>query len=88
LVARVLEEQGIATVTLAAMRDVVEAVKPPRAVLLKFPFGSPLGRPGDADKQSEVIKTALSLLETADAGGVIAEPDIRYSSQEVGEKSL
>jgi len=77
-VARVLEEKGIATVTLSLMRDVSERVKAPRTVLLKFPFGSPLGKPGDIETQTTVLKTALSALEKIDTAGTIIEPKIRY----------
>jgi hypothetical protein len=38
------------------MKDVAQSVKPPRSVFLKFPFGSPLGKPGDAATQTHVLK--------------------------------
>jgi len=78
LVARVLEESGIPTVTLTLMKDVAAAVKPPRSVYLKFPFGSPTGRPNDVEKQTLVLETALQALETIDKPGTILEPDFRY----------
>jgi hypothetical protein len=62
LVAAELERQGMATVTLQLLREVAEAVRPPRALLVPFPLGFPLGRPGDAALQTAVIEQALGLL--------------------------
>jgi hypothetical protein len=55
LIARVLEEAGIATVCIIMRREVAENVKPPRALFVKFPFGAPLGPAGDAETQRGVI---------------------------------
>lgn len=60
------------------MKDVAEAVKPPRSMLLKFPFGSPLGKPGDVENQILVLKTALGALETIEIPATIIEPIIKY----------
>lgn len=78
LVARVLEEHGIATVTLSAMRDVAEAVLAPRAVFLPFPFGSPMGRPKDTAKQTAVLRAVLAALEEIQVPGTIIEARIPY----------
>jgi hypothetical protein len=37
LIARVLEQAGIATVCIIMRREVAENVKPPRALFVKFP---------------------------------------------------
>ncbi len=65
LIARVLEEAGIATVCIIMRREVAENVKPPRALFVKFPFGAPLGQAGDAETQRGVILEALSVLTNA-----------------------
>jgi D-proline reductase (dithiol) PrdB len=65
LIARVLEEAGIATVCLIMRREVAQNVKPPRALFVKFPFGAPLGPAGDAETQRGVILEALSVLANA-----------------------
>jgi hypothetical protein len=41
-------------------------------------MGRPLGAPGDVQRQREVIEDALSLLETATAGGTVVERDAPY----------
>jgi len=60
------------------MKDVAESVKTPRSMFLKFPFGSPLGKPGDVENQTLVLKTALEALETIEIPGTIIEPLIKY----------
>ena len=60
------------------MRDVTEAVMAPRTVMLKSPFGSPMGRPKEAAKQTAVLKAALAVLEQAAEPGVIYDPGIGY----------
>ena len=67
LVAAELERQGIATVALQLLREVAEAVRPPRALLVPFPLGYPLGRPGDAALQTAVIEAALGLFDETGA---------------------
>lgn len=60
------------------MKDVAESVKPPRSMFLKFPFGSPMGKPSDVENQTFVLKTALQALETIETPGTIIEPEIKY----------
>ena len=63
LVAAELERLGIATVALQLLRHVAERVRPPRALLVPFPHGYPLGTPGDPAVQHAVLEAALRLLE-------------------------
>jgi hypothetical protein len=53
-------------------------VKPPRSLYLRFPYGSPVGKPNDREQQLNVITEALALLETETAPGVIKESSIRF----------
>jgi len=63
LIAAELERRGIATVTLGLLRNVAEAVRPPRVLAVPFRHGYPLGEPGDAALQCAVLEAALALLE-------------------------
>lgn len=65
LIAGVLEQHGIATVCIALVRSIAEAVRPPRALAVPFPFGAPLGRANDEAGQIAVMSAALRLLEDA-----------------------
>ena len=75
LIARVLEEAGIATVCINMRREVAQNVKPPRTLFVKFPFGAPLGPAGDAATHRAVIQEALALLTTATEPGTIVDSD-------------
>ena len=63
LVAAELERQGIATVAIQLLRIVAEKVRPPRALVVPFRHGYPLGTPGNAEHQHAVIAAALQMLE-------------------------
>ena len=63
LVAAELERRGIATVAIQLLREIAEAVRPPRALLVPYPLGYPLGAPDDTAGQLLVIEAALGLLE-------------------------
>lgn len=65
LVARVLEEAGIATLVLGCARDIVEYCGVPRFLFTDFPLGNPCGKPWDKDMQRQIVEMALELLEDA-----------------------
>ncbi len=75
VLARVLEEHGIATVAIAMVREHAARVKPPRALYVPYFFGFALGRPNDADHQHKILGSALKLLK-APSGPVLEDfPD-------------
>lgn len=55
----------MATTAISLVREQTAKVNPPRALWVPFALGRPLGVPGDADFQLDVIRAALGLLETA-----------------------
>jgi hypothetical protein len=63
VLAHVLEAAGIATVALVSNRIVAERMHPPRALYGEFPLGRPLGVPGDAGFQHDVLRRAFALLD-------------------------
>ena len=48
---------------LSMLRDVSEAVGPPRTLFVPFRHGFPLDVPGDAQRQRRVIEAAFELLK-------------------------
>ena len=77
VLSQVIEEHGIATATIAMVREHAERVKPPRTLFVPFFFGFALGRPNDPDYQHGVLKAALGLL-SAKEGPVLEDfPDDR-----------
>ncbi|MDP2854463.1 MAG: hypothetical protein Q8O28_09515 [Smithellaceae bacterium] len=65
LVARHLEENGLATVIMGCARDIVEECGVARFVFTDFPLGNPCGKPWDAGMQQSIAGIALDLLERA-----------------------
>lgn len=67
-----LEARGLPTVVIALVLPQVEKSRPPRALMVPFILGRPLGEPNDTPFQRRVLKQALGLLERTD-GPVILE---------------
>lgn len=66
---------GIATVQVSLIRPVTEAVKPPRALWVPFPFGRPLGPPNRPDIQLDVLRRTLALVDQPTGPTLIDYPD-------------
>ena len=67
LCARLLEENGIATVVMGCAKDIVERVGVPRLLFSDFPLGNATGKPLNPASQVATLELALSLLESAPA---------------------
>jgi D-proline reductase (dithiol) PrdB len=78
----VIEASGIPTVCVIGLREIAERVRPPRTVHLKWPFGHPLGEPGNRDQQLAVIQYALSRLYRDDPPGTIYDPAWRWRREQ------
>ncbi len=76
MLARVFEEAGIATVGLSLVRRQAENIKAPRFLHCEFPLGRPLGKPGDADFQTDVMRRAFDLLPRMDVPVIEDHPDV------------
>jgi hypothetical protein len=74
LVARVVEESGISTVTVSTGRDLSAQVKPPRTLFANFPMGNAFGRPGDRAAQRGILKDALGLAQRDEPGLLVDGP--------------
>lgn len=66
------------TVCVLSRRDLAELVKPPRALLVKFPYGAPLGPAHDPEIQLGVIREALALIDEATQPGILRESGYRW----------
>ena len=73
LIASVIEKRGIPTVGLSLLRSVTEKVRPPRTLVVPFPFGYPLGEPDQPALQQAIIEAALSLLAAPDPLPIIRD---------------
>jgi D-proline reductase (dithiol) PrdB len=70
LVARALELSGVPTMTLAVVKDVVEAVRPPRVALYDGEPGTVSGLPNFPEHQRRILDEALRLIEPMDQAGI------------------
>src|SRR5207245_2162206 len=83
VIAREIEEAGVATTSISMVREHTEQVKPPRALFVPYPFGHPLGKPNDPELQLRVIRAALALLERP-SGPVLEDfPDDAFEGQDL-----
>ena len=76
MLARILEAAGIATVGLSIIRRQAENIKAPRFLHCEFPLGRPLGKPGDPEFQTDVIRRAFTLLDRTDVPVIEDHPDV------------
>lgn len=71
LVQREIEAAGIATITLSTIPEFTASVGGPRVAAIEYPFGRPLGQPGDREGQLAVLRATLNALEEAEAPGTV-----------------
>ncbi len=71
MLARYFESHGFATVFITNMPYWAEKIGVPRTFAVEHPFGQPLGKPGDRQRQRQVLSQALSMLEQAEQAGQI-----------------
>ena len=61
-----LERAGLLTTGISLVRENTQSMQPPRALWVSFPLGRPLGKPGDAAFQLDVIGATLDLLDRSE----------------------
>jgi len=79
LVARMLEQDGIATVVMGCAKDIVEHVGVPRFLFSDFPLGNSTGKPHDIESQALTLELALGLLESASGARTTMQSPLRWS---------
>ncbi len=82
LIARHLEENGIATVVMGSALDVVEYVAVPRFLFTDYPLGNPCGMPYIEEQQAELLEMALHLLESATASQTTVQSPFEWPGDE------
>lgn len=80
LAARMLEENGIATIVIGCAKDIVEYVGVPRFLFTDFPLGNAAGRPGDPASQAFTVDLALRVLETAPAPRTTVQSPLKWNT--------
>lgn len=82
LIQRVVEKAGIPTIGISIVREYTEKVKPPRSVFLRWPFGHPLGEPGNVAQQRAVLKKAFEVLYAVEKPGTIVDLPWRWKREQ------
>lgn len=59
------EQAGLRSVVIGLIREHMQITRPPRALWVPFELGRPLGPPANDHFQQNVLRQALSLIETA-----------------------
>jgi hypothetical protein len=77
----VIEDAGIATVTLNMMPAYQASVGAPRVAAISHPFGRPFGDAGDAATQHAVLRAGLHVLETARTPGEVVHLPFQWPQE-------
>ncbi len=71
LIARGIEQAGIATALVSVLEPLSSFARPPRQLIRKLNIGATVGRPGDTASQRETLRRMISLIETAESAGAV-----------------
>ena len=77
LIQRVIEAQGIATISVSLSKEITQKVRPPRALFSGLPLGHPFGFPGQSSHQLQIIRLLLKHLKEIRVPGTIVEFDLK-----------
>ena len=81
LIQREIEKAGIPTISISIVRKLTEEVRPPRAIFLKWPFGHPLGEPGNVAQQMTVLRDAFKAIKEIKEPGTIIDLPYRWKRE-------
>jgi D-proline reductase (dithiol) PrdB len=79
IIQRILEQAGLVTISLTTEPALMKLVKVPRAMVVDFPPGCPVGEPADRDKQLKVLKEALEYLTTMTQPGSVWKSPFKWT---------
>lgn len=71
LIARAVELAGVPTMVLGSRADILQSVRPPRAVVVNHPESAPLGNPGNAGKHEHLLREALEAAWRLEGPGLL-----------------
>lgn len=78
LIQKEIERAGMATIGISIVREYTETVRPPRSVFLRWPFGHPLGEPGNTAQQRAVLLETFKALYAIRTPGEIVDLPFRW----------
>lgn len=83
-----MEEAGISTMIVGSARDIMEAVKAPRAVFTDFPLGHNTGKPFDKELQLSILTDTFKALESIEQPGTIIDLPYLWAEDGSEEKAM
>ena len=78
IIQRVLEA-GLTTIALTLEPEMMKRVRVPRAMVVDFPPGCPVGEPTDHEKQRKVLREALEYLTTMTQPGTVWKSPFKWT---------
>jgi len=79
VIQRVLEGAGLSTIALTIEPEMMKHVGVPRAMIVDFPPGCPVGEPTDHEKQRKVLREALEYLTTMTQPGTVWKSPYKWT---------
>lgn len=61
-----IEECGIPTASITMLPDITTIIRPPRALVVPYPLGFPLGEANNPDLQTNILQALMALLTRND----------------------
>ena len=88
LLQRILDEHGLATVSITQVREITELVQPSLACLVEHPFGLTLGAVGDAATHRAALRASLAEAAQPHPAGTIVDLGFRWERDDLRERQL
>ncbi len=88
MIQREIEKAGIPTIGVSIVREYSEAVKPPRTIFLRWPFGHPFGEPFNITQQRVVLAEAFRALYKIHEPGTIIDLPYRWRREHYDDKII
>lgn len=73
---------------ISIVKEYSEKVKPPRTVFLRWPFGHPLGEPGNILQQRAVLAEAFKAVIRGETPGEITEPPFAWRRHKYTDEAV
>ncbi len=86
IIQSILEEAGMATISISLKPEVTHFMNVPRAVHVRYPYGYTLGPAFDATTQREILAKTLDLLYQIEEPGTMVKLPYRWRGRRTGGK--
>ena len=83
-----LDEHGLATVSISQVREVTGQVNPSLACLVETPFGLTLGAVGDHTAHTRIVRRTLETAAGDHPAGTIVDLNERWTADDERERQI